>query len=67
MKRIEKARKDLNLTVEELAKLIGASVGTIRNWSSSDDLPEWAIKSIAAQVELKKCREFKMSLKDFLR
>ena len=66
MKQIEKARKDLGLSVEELAELLGASVGTVRNWSSTDELPQWAVKSIAAQVELKTCREFKAHLRNFL-
>ena len=56
---IKDAQKDLDLSPVELAKQIGVSDGTLRNWSSSNKVPTWAINSIKMLKELKNLREEK--------
>ena len=50
---------DLSITQKELAELIGANEGTVRNWSSSNELPLWAKKSIEMLREIKEAKEVK--------
>ena len=40
---VKQTCEELELTQKELAEKIGASEGTVRNWSSSNELPKWAI------------------------
>src|SRR3989339_1428452 len=49
--------KELGITQKELADKLGASEGTIRNWSSSNELPQWAINFIEVLKENQKNKE----------
>lgn len=69
---IKHACKELGITQKELADLIGASEGTVRQWSSKGT-PEWADKSINHLLEIKNLKnqlesatQFKQHLKDFI-
>jgi DNA-binding transcriptional regulator YiaG len=41
---IKQTTTKLEVTVKELANLMGVAEGTIRNWGSKDEVPEWAVK-----------------------
>ena len=69
---IKQACSELGITQKELAERLGASEGTVRQWSSKGT-PKWAelfIKTILEkhdlEKELKASREFKENLKKFL-
>lgn len=54
---VKKACAELGLTQKELAEKLGASEGTVRNWSSSNELPQWAINFIEVLNENQKNKE----------
>jgi len=58
--------KELGLTQKELADKLGASEGTVRNWSSSNELPQWAINFIETLKENKKNKEIADAVKKLL-
>ena len=63
---VKKVCAELGFSQKELAEAIGASEGTVRNWSSSNDLPAWAIKSIELLTENKNNKEIVSTLKHLL-
>ena len=54
---VKRACKELGITQKELAEKLGASEGTVRNWSSSNELPQWAINFIEVLKENQKNKE----------
>lgn len=58
--------KELEITQKELADKLGASEGTVRNWSSSNELPQWAINFIETLKENKKNKEIADTVKKLL-
>ncbi len=42
---------ELGITQKELADKIGANSGTVKNWSSKNEVPLWAKKSIELLIE----------------
>ena len=63
---VKKACKELNVSVRDLAELLGASEGTVRNWSSSNDLPQWAINFIKHLITNKKEKEIVIKVKEII-
>lgn len=63
---IKKACTELGITQKELAEKLGASEGTVRNWSSSNDLPSWAINFINTLIEHKKDKDIATKFKELL-
>ena len=63
---VKKVCKELGITQKELAEAIGASEGTVRNWSSSNELPLWALKSIELLKENKKNKEIADTVKKLI-
>ncbi len=63
---VKKACKELNVSVRDLAELLGASEGTVRNWSSSNDLPQWAINFINLLITNKKEKEIVIKVKEII-
>ncbi|OCL85711.1 hypothetical protein AAX26_01778 [Aliarcobacter thereius] len=63
---IKKTCKELELTQKELAEKLGASEGTVRNWSSSNELPQWALNFIETILEHKKDKEIATKFKELL-
>lgn len=63
---IKKVCSELGLTQKELAEKMGASEGTIRNWSSSKELPQWALNFIETLLEHKKDREIATKFKELI-
>ena len=55
--------KELGISQKELSEAIGASEGTVRNWSSSNELPLWATKSIELLKENQKNKEIVETIK----
>jgi len=43
---------ELDISQKELAEQMGVSEGTLRNWSSSNDLPKWALQFIDVLLRL---------------
>jgi DNA-binding XRE family transcriptional regulator len=43
---IDKVCNELNIKQKELAELIGANSGTVKNWKVKNEVPDWAEKSI---------------------
>jgi len=58
--------RELGVTQKELAESIGASEGTVRNWSSSNELPLWATKSIELLIENRNNREIAETIKKLI-
>lgn len=58
--------KELGITQKELADKLGASEGTVRNWSSSNDLPQWALNFIETLKENKKNKEIADTVKKLI-
>lgn len=54
---VKKACSQLNMSTRDFTEMIGASEGTVRNWSSAGTLPRWAKKSIEVAIELEHCKE----------
>ncbi len=63
---VKKACSDLCITQKELAEKLGASEGTVRNWSSSNELPQWAINFIDVLKENQHNREIADTVKRLL-
>ena len=63
---VKKVCKELGITQKELAERIGVSEGTIRNWSSKGDVPEWARNFINLLIENKKNQEIVDTLKKLI-
>lgn len=63
---VKKACSDLGITQKELAEKLGASEGTVRNWSSSNELPQWAINFIDVLKENQHNREIADTVKRLL-
>lgn len=60
---VKRACKELGITQKELADKLGASEGTVRNWSSSNELPQWAINFIVVLKENQKNKEIADTVK----
>lgn len=60
---VKRACKELGITQKELADKLGASEGTVRNWSSSNELPQWAINFIEVLKENQKNKEIADTVK----
>lgn len=63
---VKKVCAELGITQKELAEKLGASEGTVRNWSSSNELPQWALNFIETILEHKKDKEIATKLKELL-
>ena len=63
---VKKVCTELGITQKELAEKLGASEGTVRNWSSSNELPQWALNFIETILEHKKDKEIATKLKELL-
>ena len=63
---VKKVCKELKVSQKELAELIGASEGTVRNWSSSNDLPQWAINFTNLLISNKKDKAIADKLKELI-
>ena len=61
---IKNACKELEINIIELSEKIGASEGTVRNWTSSNKVPLWALKSIELLKENKKNQKISALLKE---
>jgi DNA-binding XRE family transcriptional regulator len=64
--------KQLGITQKELAEKMGVAEGTVKNWSSTGNLPEWSIKFISnmmekriVEAELETVKGHLKSLKEF--
>lgn len=60
---VKKVCKELDVTQKELAEQIGVAEGTLRNWSSSNDIPTWALKSFELLQENYKNKEIVETIK----
>lgn len=58
--------RELGISQKDLAEVIGASEGTVRNWSSSNELPLWAKKSIGLLKENKENKEIAETVKKLI-
>lgn len=63
---VKRACKELGITQKELADKLGASEGTVRNWSSSNELPQWAINFIEVLKENQKNKEIADTVKKLI-
>lgn len=63
---VKKVCAELGITQKELAEKLGASEGTVRNWSSSNELPQWALNFIETILEHKKDKEIATKFKELL-
>ena len=54
---VKKVCKELGITQKELAERMGVSEGTVRNWSSQNNAPEWAVKFMNLLLEYEKVKE----------
>ncbi|MGJ0341624.1 helix-turn-helix domain-containing protein [Aliarcobacter cryaerophilus] len=63
---VKKVCTELGITQKELAEKLGASEGTVRNWSSSNELPQWALNFIETLIEHKKDKEIVTKFKELL-
>lgn len=63
---VKKVCTELGITQKELAEKLGASEGTVRNWSSSNELPQWALNFIETLLEHKKDKEIATKFKELL-
>jgi len=54
---VKKVCAEFNINQRELAEIIGIAEGTIRNWSSTNELPLWGINFINTLLEHKKEKE----------
>lgn len=63
---VKKVCAELGITQKELAEKLGASEGTVRNWSSSNELPQWALNFIETLIEHKKDKEIATKFKELL-
>lgn len=63
---VKKVCAELGITPKELAEKLGASEGTVRNWSSSNELPQWALNFINTLMEHKKDKDIVTKLKELL-
>jgi DNA-binding transcriptional regulator YiaG len=61
---IDQACNELNSNKKELAELIGANSGTLMNWSSKNEVPLWAEKSITRLIDYTKCKRMLSTMKD---
>lgn len=63
---VKRVCTELGITQKELAEKLGASEGTVRNWSSSNELPQWALNFIETLIEHKKDKEIVTKFKELL-
>ena len=54
---VKKVCKELGITQKELAERMKVSEGTIRNWSSQNNPPEWAVSFMNLLLEYEKVKE----------
>ncbi len=64
---VKKVCKELGITQKELAERMGVNEGTVRNWSSRGEIPEWADKFINLMLENRKYKEIYETLKKLLK
>jgi len=48
---VKKVCAELGVNQRELAEMLGSHLTTVQKWSSSDDIPKMALKSIELLVE----------------
>jgi DNA-binding XRE family transcriptional regulator len=63
---VKRVCKELGITQKELAERLGASEGTVRNWSASNEPPEWANKFMALMLENEKNKKVGDKLRELL-
>ena len=63
---VKRTCQELGVTQKELAETLGASEGTVRNWSSSNELPLWAMKFIDLLKENQKNKEIADTVKKLM-
>ena len=63
---VKKTCKELGITQKELAERMGVAEGTMRNWSSNNDIPEWAQKFITTIAENEKNKNAIAKFKEFI-
>lgn len=63
---VKNACKELGITQKELSDKLGASEGTVRNWSSSNELPQWAMNFIELLKENQKNKEIADTVKKLI-
>ena len=54
---VKKVCKELGITQKELAEKMGVSEGTMRNWSSQNNPPEWAVKFMNLLLEYEEVKD----------
>ncbi|GAB6045107.1 hypothetical protein JCM11957_07050 [Caminibacter profundus] len=54
---VKKVCRELGITQKELAERMGVNDVTVRNWSSKNNPPEWAIKFMNLLLEFEKVKE----------
>ena len=54
---VKKVCKQLGITQKELAEKMGVSEGTMRNWSSQNNPPEWAVKFMNLLLEYEEVKD----------
>lgn len=65
---VKRTCKELGITRQELAELIGVSETSINRWAaSSEDMPLQAVKTFELLLENKKLREFIDTFKKLLK
>ena len=64
---VKQVCKELGITQKELAERIGISEGTVRNWSSKGEIPEWGKKFLELIIENEKNKEIVNTLKKLLK
>jgi len=50
---VKRVCKELNITQKELAERLGVNNGTVRQWSSQKEPPQWAVNFMNLLIENK--------------
>ena len=56
----------LGISQKDLADKMGISEGTVRNWSSSGEIPQWGLNFINTLIECKKDKDIATKLKELI-
>ena len=54
---VKRVCKELGITQKELAERLGVDDGTVRKWSSSGKVPNWAINFMDLLLEYEKVKD----------
>ena len=63
---IKKTCKELEINQKELSEILATSDGTVRNWSSSNNPPQWAINFMNVLIENQKNKLIAIKLKELI-